>query len=139
MFLDGPVVVAESSNDGTVYNSIVIFELKRPVRDDYTFDDNPIVQLQNYVQKILKGNAKDSRGRTIKVNENTQFYLYALCDITPSLETVLDGLSYKRTPDGLGAYFYNDRIHAYIEVISYDKIRNDSEKRNKVLFDKLGI
>lgn len=139
MFLDGPVVVAESSNDGTVYDSIVIFELKRPMRDDYTFDDNPIVQLQNYVQKILKGNAKDSRGRTIKANDNTQFYLYALCDITPSLETILDGMSYKRTPDGIGAYFYNDRIHAYIEVISYDKIRNDSEKRNKVLFDKLGI
>lgn len=30
-------------------------------------------------------------------------------------------------------------LDAYIEVLSYDKIRNDSEKRNKVLFDKLGI
>lgn len=30
-------------------------------------------------------------------------------------------------------------VHAYIEVLSYDKIRNDSEKRNKALFDKLGI
>ena len=29
--------------------------------------------------------------------------------------------------------------HAYIEVISFDKLINYSEKRNRVLFDKLGI
>lgn len=49
------------------------------------------------------------------------------------------GMSYTKTPDNLGAYFYNKDLHAYVEVISYDKIWNDSEKRNKVLFDKLGI
>ena len=60
-------------------------------------------------------------------------------DITETLEKVLDFLSFTRTPDGLGAYKYNENLHAYIEVLSFDKIRNDAEKRNKVLFEKLGI
>lgn len=33
----------------------------------------------------------------------------------------------------------NNPMHAYIEVISFDKLINDSEKRNRILFDKLGI
>ncbi len=139
LFLDNPVVVAECGNMGTIYDSIVIFELKRPMRDDYTFDDNPIMQLQNYASKILSGDVKDSKHRPIKANQSTQFYLYAICDITESLDKILKIMNFKRTPDDLGAYFYNDEYHAYIEVISYDKIRNDSEKRNRVLFDKLGI
>lgn len=57
----------------------------------------------------------------------------------PTLERVLAQMGFTRTADNMGAYKYNDVIHAYIEVMSYDKVRNDSEKRNKVLFDKLGI
>ena len=139
LFLDQPVVVAEDVNHGYAYNTIVIFELKRPMRDDYTMADNPITQLQLYVKKIREGKVKDSRHRPIKVNEATQFYLYAVCDITPSLEGVLEAMGYQMTPDQLGAYHYNDRNHSYTEVLSYNKILNDAEMRNKVLFTKLGV
>ena len=36
-------------------------------------------------------------------------------------------------------YRYNDNAHAYMEIISFNKLIADSEKRNKILFDKLGI
>ena len=139
LFLDNPVVIAENQNTGVVYDSIIIFELKRPMRDDYDMEKNPITQLNDYVQKIIDGKVKDSNHRKINTSSKTQFYLYALCDITPSLERVLIQLGFTRTPDNLGAYKYNDANHTYVEVLSYDKARNDSEKRNKVLFDKLGI
>ena len=139
LMLDKPIVVSESKNTGLAYNSIAIFELKRPMRDDYDMENNPITQVIDYAKKIIDGKAKDSSHRPIKVTDSTQFYLYALCDITPSLERVLDSMSFTRTPDGLGAYLYNSKIHAYIEVLSFDKIRNDSEKRNRVLFEKLGV
>lgn len=137
--LDSPVAIAESSNNGMAYDSIIIFELKRPMRDDYDMEHNPITQLIDYAQKILDGKAKDSKHRPIRVSDNTQFYLYAICDITPSLERVMNRMSFTRTPDGLGGYFYNNSMHAYIEVLSFDKVRNDSEKRNKILFEKLGL
>lgn len=139
LVLDSPVVVAESKNTGTAYDAITIFELKRPMRDDYNMEDNPITQLLDYAKKIKEDKAKDSRHRPIHASSTTQFYLYAVCDITPTLARVLERMAFTRTPDNLGAYFYNQELHAYIEVLSYDKIRNDSEKRNKVLFDKLGI
>ena len=139
LVLDNPVAVAENKNDGTVYNSIAIFELKRPMRDDYNMENNPITQLLDYAKKILDGKAKDSNHRTIKASTTTQFYLYALCDITPSLDRVLNSMSFTKTPDNLGAFSYNTNLNAYIEVLSFDKVRNDSEKRNRVLFDKLGV
>ncbi len=139
LVLDHPVVMAESKNMGLAYDAITIFELKRPMRDDFNMEDNPITQLLDYAIKIKEDKANDCRHRPIHVTNTTQFYLYAVCDITPTLEKVLDKMSFTRTPDNLGAYFYNRELHAYIEVLSYDKIWNDSEKRNKVLFDKLGI
>lgn len=139
LILDNPVAIAENKNSGVVYDSIIIFELKRPMRDDYNMESNPITQLIDYAQRLLDGKVKDSNHRIINTSNKTQFYLYALCDITPSLERVMTQMGFTRTPDGIGAYKYNDVIHAYIEIFSYDKVRNDSEKRNKVLFDKLGI
>lgn len=32
-----------------------------------------------------------------------------------------------------------DKMNAYIEILSYDKIISDAKKRNRILFDKLGI
>ena len=34
---------------------------------------------------------------------------------------------------------YHEKKRTYIELISYDKLILDAEKRNKVLFEKLGI
>ena len=89
LILDNPVAIAESKNTGSTYDSIIIFELKRPMRDDYNMESNPITQLIDYAQKIKDGKVKDSKHRNISTSSNTQFYLYALCDITPTLERVL--------------------------------------------------
>lgn len=45
--------------------------------------------------------------------------------------------SFKDTIDKLGMFRMND--NQYIEVLTYDKIVNDAKKRNKILFNKLGI
>ena len=82
---------------------------------------------------------RDKDGRPIRVGVNTQFYLYAVCDVTSSLEPILASYDFTRTPDGMGFYRYNERMNAYIEILSYDKIINDAKKRNKILFVKLGI
>ena len=89
-------------------------------------EENPVNQLQDYVEKIRKGKVKDSRHRPIRVTDTTQFYLCAVCDITPSLERVLQKMDFTQTPDNMGAYGYN-------------KLLNDAEKRNKVLFTKLEL
>ncbi|MBE6034128.1 MAG: ATP-binding protein [Clostridiales bacterium] len=139
MILDNPVAVSDDENDGSEFDTIVLFELKRPMRDDYTTSENPVTQLYEYVEKIKAGKAKDKYGRLIKVGDDTKFYLYAVCDITPSLEKTIRFNSFKHTPDNMGYYLYNDTYNAYVEILSFSKIIKDSKKRNRILFDKLGI
>lgn len=139
LILNNPVAVSDEENTGREYGTIVIFELKRPMRDDYSRAENPIVQLVDYVNKLSTNKVADKYGRIIKVGDNTQFYLYAICDLTPNLVKVAEDEDFKETPDKRGYYKYHDKKHAYIEILSYDKIIEDSEKRNRILFDKLGI
>ena len=139
LFLDKPVAVSEEPNDGIIYDAITIFELKRPMRNDYSDNDNPIKQLYNYVQKIKAGKVKDIHHRPIRTGQTTKFYLYAICDITPKLEYFLDQGGFIPTPDNMGRYQYNPRLHSYFEVLSYNKVLNEAKKRNRILFEKLGL
>ena len=139
LILDGPIAVSDDKNDGTVFDTIIIFELKRPMRNDYNDGENPISQLYGYVRKIREGNAKDKYHRPIRVNESTKFYLYSVCDVTESLKPFIESYSFTPTPDNLGYYVFNKIYNAYFEILSYDKILNDAKKRNRVLFDKLGV
>lgn len=109
------------------------------MRNDYTNSNNPINQLYEYVSSLKTNKIKDKNGRIIRVGDNTKFYLYAVCDVTSSLEQMIDFYNFSQTPDKMGYYTYNDKMNAYIEILSYDKIINDAQKRNKILFDKLGI
>lgn len=139
LMLDQPVALSDEDNTGREFGTIVILELKRPMRDDYGAGDNPIQQLLGYVDKLSTNRMTDKNGRIIRVGNNTQFYLYAICDLTPKLIKVADDHDFIETPDKLGMYKYHEKKRAYIEIISYDKLIVDSEKRNRVLFEKLGI
>lgn len=139
MVLDKPVAVSDEENRGREYETIVLFELKRPMRNDYSSSSNPVNQLYEYVTKLKGNNVKDKDGRIIRIGSNTQFYLYAVCDITSTLEQILTFHDFTQTPDKMGYYRYHEKMNAYIEILSYDKIISDAQKRNKILFDKLGI
>ena len=71
MILDKPVAVSDEPNTGREYETIVILELKKPMRNDYTQAENPIIQMLGYVDKISSNEMKDKNGRIIKTGENT--------------------------------------------------------------------
>ncbi|CAB1249537.1 ATP-binding protein [Clostridium sp. MT-14] len=131
--------VALSDEDSKPYNALTIIEFKRPMRDDYTDEENPINQVLKYTRNIRKGNAKDKNGRNIIIAENSPFYLYIIADITPNLVEQAENATLTKTPDGMGFFGYNDskNLNAYIEIISYEKLLEDAKKRNRILFDKL--
>jgi len=109
------------------------------MRDEYTDADNPITQMYDYVDKINSRKVHDKNGRLIKTGGNTKFYLYAICDVTPKLERIIKHQGFKPTPDQIGYYRYNELYNAYIEILPFNKIINDSSKRNRIFFEKLGI
>jgi hypothetical protein len=124
-------------------NPITIFEFKKPQRADFanpSSDDDPVAQIIRYVNQIRAGKFKTPKNRDILVNKNTPFYGYIVCD-TP--KKVADWLELEKNftpmPDGLGWFYWHDKINLYIEVVSWTKILRDAEMRNRIFFSKLRI
>lgn len=134
---------AFSEEKDAPYQSISIVEFKKPERDNYVDNDekkNPLDQVEEYVEDLLGGKIKNRKGRTITITDKTPFYIYIVCDLTPSLVKILERREFMKTPDGLGYYsFKNKRYNGFVEVLSYEKIKADARKRNQILFDKLGL
>ncbi|MBR9860962.1 hypothetical protein GYB22_09480 [bacterium] len=127
------------ANDSKPYKSIVLIEFKRPMRDDYTDKENPITQINRYAREIIEGEAKDKDEREFDLNDNTPIYAYIVCDLTKKLRSFAKDSGYKLLPSGDGYFSFNDNYNMYIEILSFDKVLNDSKERNRVLFEKLNL
>jgi hypothetical protein len=127
------------SNDDKPYESIVLVEFKRPMRDDYTDQENPISQINKYAREIIEGEAKDKHEREFDFRKNTPIYAFIICDLTKKLKAFAKDAGYKILPGGDGYFSFNDNYNMYIEIMSFDKILKDSKDRNRVLFEKLNL
>lgn len=138
IFNDAFVFSAEKQKP---FNSFTIVEFKKPQRDDYDDTENPINQVDNYILDLLDGKVKNRAGRFINIDNSTPFYIYIVCDITPSLKRIIDKRGELHpTPDGNGYFAYrNASYSAYIEILPFEKVLEDAQKRNRILFDKLGL
>ena len=132
-FYDTPIGISEPND---MYGGgVVIIEFKRPGRDDY--DKDPADQIIQRFREISEGNVTDIDGRIVNP-ANLRYTGYLIADLTKSLHRQVFG-RYNKTSDNEG-YFYNlAQGNGYIEIISYDKLIRDAERRNRILFDKLGL
>lgn len=132
-FYDTPVGVAEP--DDHFGGGIVIIEFKRPGRNDY--DKDPADQIIQRFREISAGNVSDIDGRLINPT-NLRYTGYLIADLTPSLHKQVFG-RYHESADKEGYFFTLAGGNGYIEIISYDKLLTDARRRNRILFDKLGL
>lgn len=121
------------------FSSITLIEFKKPQRNDYSETENPFVQVADYIHQIKAGKARRLDGRPIPIPSNLPFYSYIICDVTPRLKEWAHHFELQETPDGLGFFGYKRHYNSYFEVISYEKLIADAQKRNKAFFHKLGL
>ena len=122
------------------FNSVVLVEFKRPMRENYDPEkDNPIEQVYDYVAKIRLGKQITRRGRRYPITDETWFYTYLVCDINEKIEKWASYAQLSKTYDGLGYYGYNKDLKCMIEILTFDQVLANAKKRNRVLFNKLGI
>ncbi len=123
------------------YQSIVLVEFKRPMRNDYSSNDidkDPIKQLFSYIDDLKSGKAIDKDGSSVIISGNCRFYCYLVCDLSPNLKKIIPRKGFfESTYDNLGYYGFNKDYSAYFEVISFRKLLQDAQQRNRILFDKL--
>ena len=125
--------------DDYPFSSVTIIEFKRPERTSYSETENPITQVLNYVDQIQNGKAKNRKGSTISIPDNTLFYCYIIATLNVSLEKQAKFYNLTKAPEGNGYFGYNDSYRAYIEIISFEKLISNAKKRNRAFFDKLKL
>lgn len=136
---DEPLLVSEGKQ--LPLASIVVVEIKRPMRNDAASGEekDPIEQALGYLERVRIGNATTATGRPIPHSSEIPGFCYVVCDLTPTIQHRCKMLSLRITADHQGYFGYNDNFKAYIEVISYDKLLNGAQQRNRAFFDKLGL
>lgn len=129
------------SGDNNYSNPLTIFEFKRPKREAYKTDDDPIMQIGKYVKDIRAGKYEMPEGlEKIKVNESTPVYAYVVCDLTPKIREFAEELhSLTKSPDDEGYFGFLRGYNMYVEVISFKKMMDDATLRNKIFFKKLHL
>jgi len=136
---DEKIIFSDTKPDEHPINSITIVEFKKPGRDNYTASDNPVMQSFKLVEQI-RASKFIRNGRPVSVaNDHIPATVYAVCDLTDSLRTSMKDLDADVTPDNQGYYGFHRGYRVFYEVIDYNKLLRDAEKRNKIFFDKLNI
>lgn len=132
-FYDTPIDVAEPDN--LPGGGVVIVEFKRPGRDNY--DKDPADQIIQRFVEISQGGVRDIDGRPINPT-GIRYTGYLIADLTTSLKRQV-AMRYHQTADTEGYFYTLPGGNGSIEIISYDKLLRDAKRRNRVLFDKLGL
>lgn len=135
--IDSPVLAAEGQK--LPLPSIVVVEIKRPMRKDATEDKNPIQQCLDYVKRIRAGGVLTATGRPIPPTHEPPAFCYIIADLTDRMIERCEISNLRPTHDGLGYFGFNDSAKAYIEVMSFDGLVNSATERNRAFFDKLGL
>jgi hypothetical protein len=127
------------SEDTQPLGAMVVIEFKKPDRSNYR-DEDPVTQVYRMIREIRAGKVKDKSGRYIQpANELIPAYCYILCDLAPQVRVRFENMGARSTPDNMGYYGFNEKLNAYYEVISYQKLLADAKKRNRILFEKLNL
>ncbi len=121
------------SDSDEPFSSITVVEFKKPDNDG----KNPINQVLEYIDLIQQGKKKKANGQSFSITAGTVFRCYVICDLTDKMRTHCLNSSLLATSDNMGYSGYNQGRHAYIEVISYNKLLADAKKRNDIFFNKL--
>lgn len=132
-----PVLAAEG--DSLPLPSIVVVEIKRPMRNDASEDKDPIQQCLDYVKRVRGGGVRTSAGRPIPPSQDQPAFCYVLADLTRTMVSRCEYAGLRPTHDGMGYFGFNEPHKAYIEVMSFDRLVRSATERNRAFFDKLGL
>jgi hypothetical protein len=107
VIFDEKIIFGDGRAEENPINSITTIEFKRPGRDDYNDSENPVRQAFRLIEDIRSGTFKIN-GRPISVaNDKIPASAYCICDITPSLRTILKDFDAFITPDNQSYYGFN--------------------------------
>ena len=125
---------------GNIKENIVIFELKRPGRTNYTEEEKDFGKqiFKQVVDMINSGGGKDENGRNLNINASLPKFGFVIADMDNNVIEYHNLCGYKTTPKG-SLFKYEQGINMFIEIMTYDQLKEDANLRHKAFFSHLGI
>ena len=122
-------------------SSVVIVEFKRPGRDDYLFGrdgSDPIKQIYDTVAHIRdRKSFITTDKKTIEIPASTPITSVIVADLEPTLRDLATRYDFDEAWDRKGYFRYHDKYDAFVEILGFNKLISDAEKRNAAFFDIL--
>lgn len=130
-----------TTDDKADLKTIALIEFKRPGRTQYGPGEkkNPIDQVIGLAKDIRKGVIESIDGRKRSVSKEVMIYAYIICDPVDQLTEIIEDRAFRATPDQKGFYFYHETLNMIIEIITYEKLLRDAERRNEAFFRQLQL
>lgn len=125
--------VGPSDNAGELY----IIEFKRPGRNDYDYDDNPISQVLDYVDELRSGKITAADGTEISNVDKLPIYCFIVAQITPALKKQCRNSSLQMGASG--DYFFGVVDGVYFEVMNLNSLYKKAKERNHALLKVAGL
>jgi len=120
------------------HSRVLLVEFKRPGRENYADNENPVDQVNRYIRRLQTNQLRDVRGRPLTIDHQTIFHAFIIADIVGKIDDWT--YNWDRTADGRGRI--NSSKNGYIgtiEVMGWDALIADAKARNKSFFDRIGI
>jgi hypothetical protein len=127
--------------DGSTPRNVVIFEFKRPGRDDYSQGPkkDPVGQLQEQVYRIREGAITTPDGRVRRIPESVPIFAYLVADSTPTLIRHLSRAGWIAAADAQTHVFIDTRNRAIYQHLTWQELLDNAAQRHRGFFEKLNL
>ena len=117
--------------DSMTPGELTIIEFKRPGRNDYDSDNNPISQVLDYVEQLRAGRVRALDGTEISNAANLPIFCYVIAQFTENLKKQCrnSGL----THNAIGDYYFGTIYNVYFEIMNFNSLYKKARERNHAL------
>lgn len=123
--------------DSTKPGELSIVEFKRPGRNDYDSDENPISQVLDYVEELRNGKNTAADGTEISNAKNLPIFCYVIAQFTEKLRRQCrnSNLAHNEISD----FYFGTVQNVYFELMNFNSLLRKAHDRNHALLVAAGL
>lgn len=123
--------------DSTRPGELSIIEFKRPGRNDYDSDENPISQVLDYVEELKNGKITAADGTEISNAKNLPIFCYVIAQFTEKLRRQCrnSNLAHNEISD----FYFGTVQNVYFELMNFNSLFRKAHDRNHALLVAAGL
>lgn len=123
--------------DSTKPGELSIVEFKRPGRNDYDSDENPISQVLDYVEELRNGKITAADGTEISNAKNLPIFCYVIAQFTEKLRRQCrnSNLAHNEISD----FYFGTVQNVYFELMNFNSLLRKAHDRNHALLVAAGL